>query len=157
METEISTAPDPGRRSLLNWFLGTSAFALLASVVYPILRFITPPRVPEATTNRVEVGPANDPELLEKGYKIVRFGVEPVILVRVAAGDLRAFSATCTHLDCIVEFQPTNQRIWCNCHSGAYNLKGQVISGPPPRPLAEYAVHLLKSAEGSETVVISRS
>lgn len=149
--------PDSQRRNILGWFLGASVSALFAAVVYPVIRFISPPRVPEATTNRVEAGRTNDPELLDKGYKIVRFGTDPVILIRVAEGDLRAFSATCTHLDCIVEFQQKKKRIFCNCHNGEYNLNGQVIGGPPPRPLRKYAVHVLSSGGAPGTIVISRS
>lgn len=149
--------PDSERRNVLSWFLGASVSALFAAVIYPVARFISPPRLPEATTNRVEAGQTNDPELLDKGYKIVRFGAEPVILVRAAQGDLRAFAATCTHLDCIVEFQPQKKRIWCNCHNGEYNLNGQVVGGPPPKPLRKYEVHVLESGAGAGTIVISRS
>jgi cytochrome b6-f complex iron-sulfur subunit len=149
--------PDSGRRSILNWFLGGSVSALFASAVYPIVRFISPPRLPEATTNRIEVGQTNDPELLDKGYKIVRFGTEPVILIRAGQGDLRAFAATCTHLDCIVEYQQKKKRIWCNCHNGEYDLNGQVTSGPPPKPLHQYQVHVMESGVEAGTIVISRA
>ncbi len=148
--------PDSGRRSILNWFLGSSVSALFASAVYPVIRFISPPSLPEAPTNRVEAGQTNDPDLLDKGYKIVRFGNEPVILVRAAQGDLRAFAATCTHLDCIVEYQPDKKRIWCNCHNGEYDLNGRVVAGPPPKPLRQYEVHVLESGAGAGTVVIAR-
>lgn len=145
------------RRRFVNWLLGSSAGALLASVLYPVLRFIVPPDVPEATTNRVEAGPTNDPELLEKGFKIVRFGNEPVILIRVADDDFRAYAAVCTHLDCIVEYQRDERRIWCNCHNGAYDLTGQQTAGPPPRPLERFEVNLTSAGPGSPaTIVVSR-
>ena len=83
----------PSRR-FVNWFLGSSAGALVASIFYPVFRFLSPPEVPESTTHQVEAGPTNDPELVEKGFKIVRFGNEPVLLVRVAEDDYRAFAAT---------------------------------------------------------------
>lgn len=147
-----------GRRSLLNWFLGTSLGALAGSILYPVLRLLSPPQVPEATTHQVEAGATNDPELLEKGFRIVRFGAEPVILIRAGEGDYRAFAATCTHLDCIVEFQPDRRRIWCNCHSGEYDLNGRQVAGPPPRPLAPYTVHLVADAAGgAQKIVISRA
>ena len=155
METADSR-PEKGRRGFLNWFLNTSVVALLAAVGYPVLRFISPPETPESTTNRVEAGPTNDPELLEKGYKIVRFGAEPVLLIRLAQGDLRAFAATCTHLDCIVEYQQVKKRIWCNCHNGEYNLQGQVVAGPPPKPLAKFEVHVLARSGEAGTIVISK-
>jgi Rieske Fe-S protein len=147
-----------GRRSFLNWFLGTALGALAGSILYPVLRFLSPPQVPEAATHEVEAGATNDPELLERGFKIVRFGAEPVILIRAADGDFRAFAATCTHLDCIVEYQKDRRRIWCNCHSGEYDLNGRNVAGPPPRPLAAYTVHLVAAAGGgAQTIVLSRA
>lgn len=148
---------DRGRRSFLNWFLGGSFAALAASILYPIARFISAPRVPEATTNQVEAGPANDPELLDKGFKIVRFGSTPVILIRVADEDFRAFSATCTHLDCIVEFQKPEHRIFCNCHNGVYDLTGRNVAGPPPKPLERYEVHVVSGTGGTKNLVVQRS
>ena len=145
------------RRGFLGWFLGTSAGALALSIVYPILRFLSPPRVPEASTNRVEAGTTRDPELLEKGYKIVRFGADPVLLIKVSETEFRAFSATCTHLDCIVEYQNKKQRIWCNCHNGEYDLNGINVAGPPPRPLTRYDVHVVARGSEPATLVISRS
>lgn len=149
---------DPGRRGFINWFLGTSIGALFGSVAYPVLRFVSPPEIPEASMNQVEGGPTNDPELLEKGYKILRFGAEPVILVRSGEGDFRAFAATCTHLDCIVEYHKDKKRIWCNCHNGEYNLNGQQVAGPPPKPLDAFKVDLVVKAVGEpEHIVVSRA
>jgi Rieske Fe-S protein len=145
------------RRQILNWFLGTSFGALIASVVYPVLRYMTPPKIAEAATNQIEAGQVNDPQLMERGYKIVRFGAEPVILVKAADNDFRAFSATCTHLDCIVGFQKEQTRIYCNCHGGCYDLQGRNVSGPPPRPLTPYKVNVV--AKGSEPglIVVSKA
>lgn len=145
------------RRRFLNWFLGTSLGALCASIAYPLVRFISPPEIPEATTRQVEAGATNDPELLEKGFKIIRFGNEPVILIRVADNDFRAFSATCTHLDCIVEFQKDKRRIWCNCHNGEYNLAGQQVAGPPPRPLGAFQVDLVNRGSGPAQIVVTKA
>jgi len=151
-------ATDRGRRRFLDWFLTTSVGGLLVSILYPVARFINPPEVPEAATNQVEAGATNDPELLEKGYKIIRFGSDPVILVRVSNTDLRAFSATCTHLDCIVEYQRDRERIWCNCHNGEYDLSGRNVGGPPPRPLQVFQVHLTATApDRPATIVVSRT
>ncbi|MGB5161508.1 MAG: ubiquinol-cytochrome c reductase iron-sulfur subunit [Thermoanaerobaculia bacterium] len=153
-----TTPSDNSRRRFLNWFLGTAAGALTVAVLYPVLRFVSPPEVPEASTNQVEAGPTNDAELLEKGFKIVRFGADPVILVRLSETEYRAFAGTCTHLDCIVEFQKDKQRIWCNCHNGEYNLHGQVVAGPPPKPLEPFKVDLVFKGSGQpQTIVVSRA
>ena len=153
-----SNIPNPGRRRFLNGFLGGSLAAFLASVFYPILRFVSPPRIPEATTNQVEAGPVNDPELLQKGFKIIRFGADPVILIRLPDGSFRAFSATCTHLACIVEFQKDRDRIYCNCHGGVYDLTGRNIAGPPPKPLTPYKVDVIARGSGQpDLVVVSKA
>lgn len=144
------------RRRLLNWFLGTSFGALVLSVLYPILRYVTPPRIAEASTNEVEGGLAEDPVLIEKGFKIIRFGADPVILVRTADAKFYAYSATCTHLDCIVGYQKEHSRIWCNCHGGGYDLTGRNVIGPPPKPLTAYKVNVVEKSPGNSTVVITK-
>lgn len=148
---------DSSRRGFLGWFLGTSVGALLLSVLYPIFRFLSPPDIPEATTNQVDAGTVRDPELLEKGFKIVRFGAEPVLLIKVSDTEYRAFAATCTHLDCIVEYQDVEKRIWCNCHNGEYDLNGRNVAGPPPRPLERFEVHLVAKGSEPASLIVSRS
>ena len=158
MDAKPRVAPDDSRRRLLNWFLTTSAGALAAAVLYPVLRYLSPPQVPEAATNQVEAGTTSDPELIEKGFKIVRFGADPVILLRLSETDYRAFSATCTHLECIVEYRPDRGRIWCNCHNGSYDLTGRNVGGPPPRPLTPFKVDIVKATGGGPgTIVVSRA
>ncbi len=146
-----------GRRQMLNWFLGTSLGALLAAVLYPVARFLNPPEVETAATNEADAGIVSDPEFVEKGYKIVRFGNEPVIVIRASESDFRAFSAVCTHLACIVEYSKSTQHIECNCHNGKFNLQGQVAGGPPPRPLAPFKVHLVVQGGGAPRVIVSRA
>ncbi len=145
------------RRSFVNWFLGTSSGALVGSIALPVLRFLSPPRVPEAATHEVEAGSTHDPELLERGFKIVRFGSEPVILIRESETEFHAYAATCTHLDCIVEYRPGEKKIWCNCHDGVYDLAGRNVSGPPPRPLDPYKVHVVSKGVGPGTLVVSKA
>lgn len=147
-----------GRRGFLDWFLGTATGALLAAVAYPVLRYISPPRVPEATTDRVEAGPTNDPELLDNGFKIVRFGSDPVIVIRAGDGDFRAFSATCTHLECIVEYRKDRKLMWCNCHNGRFDLAGKNVGGPPPRPLTPFRVNVIAAkGDGPGILVVTRA
>ena len=61
---------------------------------------------------------------------------------RLATGELKAFSATCTHLDCTVQYRKDMGLIWCACHNGRYDMNGKNVAGPPPRPLEEYRVSL---------------
>lgn len=148
---------DLARRRFVDWIMRGSLGALAASVLYPVLRFLDPPRIAEQSVQQVEVGPTNDPDLVQKGFKIVRFGNEPVIVVKAADGDYRAFTATCTHLDCIVEYRPQAGVLWCNCHNGQYDLTGRNIAGPPPRPLTKLVVHTLAQAGGTPVLVVARA
>ena len=157
MIEHVEATAAPARRRFINGFLGTSFGALIASVLYPIFRYVSPPRVPEPSTAQVEAGDTSDPAFREKGFKIIRFGAEAVIIVRAAENDFRALSATCTHLDCVVGYQKDRNRIWCNCHGGSYDLTGRNIGGPPPRPLTPYKVNLVAKAGGAPTIVVSKA
>lgn len=139
----------PGRRGVLNWLLGVWGAAVLGSIGYPILRYLVPPEIPEAPTARVNAGKAST--LLPDTGRLVPFGAEPAIVVRLASGELRAFSATCTHLSCTVQYREDLQHIWCACHNGHYDLNGRNIAGPPPRPLEAYDVNV-----SGDEIVISR-
>jgi cytochrome b6-f complex iron-sulfur subunit len=141
--------PEP-RRNVIFWILGGGFISSLVSFLYPVFRFLNPPAVSEAAVNEVVDGTAQS--LAPNNGKIVRFGTQPVLLIRLTETDWRAFSAVCTHLGCIVQYDPARRLIWCACHNGMYNLQGQVISGPPPKPLQEYVVHLR-----NDEVVISRT
>ena len=108
---------------------------------------MAPPQIVESAENSVVAAKAN--ELPPNSGKIFKFGNKPGILVRTASGELKAFSATCTHLDCIVQYRQDTKQIWCACHNGQYNLSGQNIGGPPPRPLEEFQVN----TRGDDVVV----
>ena len=134
---------------MLDWLLGTWGVGVVGAVFYPILRFLAPPEIPESPTLTVSAGKAS--ALLPNSGRLVPFGAEPAIVVRLAGGELRAFSGVCTHLSCTVQYRQDLQHIWCACHNGHYDLNGRNISGPPPRPLQAYDVNV----QGDE-IVISR-
>jgi Rieske Fe-S protein len=138
--TVPDAAPQPGRRDILDWVLGSWVVGVLASVLYPIARYLVPPAVPEAATHTVVGGKLTD--LPPNSARIVPFGTAPVIVVRTASGEVRAFAATCTHLDCTVQYRADLEHIWCACHNGHYDLNGRNISGPPPRPLDGFEVNV---------------
>lgn len=137
----MSEKDTSSRRKFINILMGTGLIGWIGSVLYPLFSFLKPPPVAEANVGSVSAGPAD--EIAVNSGKIVRFGRSPVILIRTESGDLRAFSATCTHLDCIVQYRGDLERIWCACHNGTYDLNGRNVSGPPPRPLTPYAVNVV--------------
>ncbi|SEW51285.1 Rieske (2Fe-2S) protein [Chitinophaga arvensicola] len=60
----------------------------------------------------------------------------PYILVKLETGHWRAYEQKCTHLSCAVYYKPGSSQIVCPCHEGFFDaMTGEVIAGPPPRPL----------------------
>lgn len=138
---ELNSTSQRSRRSFLNILLGGSLAAFISSVIYPLWRFLIPPKeTGEPTTTSVLAGTIDD--LKPNSGEIIKFGRKPVILIRTPSGEYRAFSAICTHLDCIVQYREDFKHIWCACHNGHYNLNGVNIAGPPPRPLAPFRVNI---------------
>ncbi len=143
-----SGASGPSRKRFLDWLLGTSVGAFLVAVAYPVTRYIIPPEVPEAAVSSV-VLPFEAGDLAPNSGRIFKFGSKPGLIVKTPSGEIRAFSAMCTHLDCTVQFRDDLGHIWCACHNGHYDLAGGNLSGPPPRPLTPYEVNV----RGTQIVV----
>jgi Rieske Fe-S protein len=135
-------------RSLTTWLLGSGAGGLVAAVLYPVTRYLKPPDVSESAVSSVTL-PFGVDEVARNSGQIFRMGNQAGLLVRTPAGELRAFTARCTHLDCIVQYRDDLSHIWCACHNGHYDLTGRNISGPPPRPLPAFDV----SVRGTQIVV----
>ncbi len=137
------------RRRFMQVVLGSGIVASIVSFLYPALRYMIPPTTGELGSDTVVAG--NAKELRPNSGKIFKFGSKPGLLIRLRDGSYRAFSATCTHLNCNVQYRADMQRIWCACHNGMFDLNGRNVSGPPPRPLEDYAVHLR-----GEDIVVQR-
>ncbi|MFC1526250.1 ubiquinol-cytochrome c reductase iron-sulfur subunit [Candidatus Latescibacterota bacterium] len=130
------------RRRVLRSLLGGWAAALVATIVYPVARFLVPPvREPEEV-----LLPLADCQALGP-YDAMPFawGSKPALLLKKEDG-LRAFVTVCTHLDCNVSWRPTDRRFFCACHEGWFDDNGLNIAGPPPLPLRQLAVEITAEA-----------
>jgi cytochrome b6-f complex iron-sulfur subunit len=128
------------RRKFVNLFLGGSLLGTIASLLYPVIRYLVPPRQAEAAAKKLAAAKVG--EIAPNSAKLFRFGSSPAILVNTAEGELRAFSAVCTHLTCTVNYEADTGTLFCPCHNGRFDLAGNVISGPPPRPLESFQVEV---------------
>ncbi|GAB4174844.1 MAG: Rieske 2Fe-2S domain-containing protein [Calditrichia bacterium] len=138
------------KRSFIKKFLGISVAGTLASIIYPVSRYLIPPKREESEAQSVIAGKVDD--FLPNSGQIIKFGNKPALLVRTERGEFRAFIAICTHLDCTVQFRDNKQDIWCACHNGIYDLYGKNVSGPPPKPLTPLVVNVR-----GDKVVVSRT
>ena len=128
------------RRRFVEVLLGSGFLATAVAFVYPVLRYLVPPKASDLGADSVVAGRVG--ELKPNSGKIFRFGNRPGLLIRIASGEYRAMSATCTHLSCTVQYRDDLREVWCACHNGKYDLNGRNISGPPPRPLEGFEVQV---------------
>lgn len=76
---------------------------------------------------------------------------DPCILVRPDADTFVAYDQKCTHLSCAVVHAPARDELECPCHHGSFSVRtGQVLAGPPPRPL----VRVRLERRGDELVAV---
>ncbi len=67
-------------------------------------------------------------------------------LVRLMDGGFLAVYRQCTHLGCAVPWDAEKQRFVCPCHGSEFEMDGEVLNAPAPRPLDLFAIYI----EGGE-------
>ena len=153
--SEAKSWLDESRRRWLSRLLGTSLAATVVSFLYPVLRYVVPPMASEPSQSEVELD-VKASEILPNTGRIVPLAGKAVLLLKTVSGELKALTATCTHLACTVQYRAERSDIWCACHNGTYDLGGNVVSGPPPRGLEQFVVNV--RGEGSDAeIVVSRA
>jgi cytochrome b6-f complex iron-sulfur subunit len=146
--SEAKSWLDESRRRWLSRLLGTSLAATVISFLYPVLRYVVPPMASEPSQSEVELD-VKASEILPNTGRIVPFAGKAVLLLKTASGELKALTATCTHLACTVQYRAERSDIWCACHNGVYDINGLNVSGPPPRPLTKLDVRV----QGDKVVI----
>lgn len=132
------------RRNFLNIALGTLTAIFSASLFYPLFRFLWPSADKSGGEGRIGI-PVE--EMLVGQSRVVLVRGEPVLVIR-EANKVAAVSAVCTHMSCVVKYRGGGV-ISCPCHAAAFDLNGNVMGGPAPRPLPSYPVRI----EGQKIVV----
>ncbi len=122
------------RREFCN-FLGLTSAALFIGAA----GFAGQAAIDARLTETLAAARIEGAEALSRGTSLnFRYPTEKdsAILVRSLDGSYHAFGQKCTHLSCPVYFDRDHQRLECPCHEGAFNAQtGDVLHGPPPRPL----------------------
>jgi Rieske Fe-S protein len=131
---------------IVTVFIGT----LIGTVIgIPAIGYLISPglRVKE-TEAWVPLGPLNnypigEPKLFNftrsqiNGWEktVTSYGV---FVIRKDENQIRVLSNICTHLGCRVSWHADLQHYVSPCHNGHFDIVGNVVSGPPPRPLDEF-------------------
>lgn len=125
-----------GRRRFLGVLIGGMAAAVAAAVGWPVYRYLAP----QSAKGEGEPVVVPEAELGEGQAKFFQYAGSSAVLVRKHGGQVVAFSAVCTHLGCIVQWEKEKQEFLCPCHGGRFTAEGAVIAGPPPKPLSRLDV-----------------
>ena len=136
---EEAAATEPSRRSFLNklWIgLGLVALAEVVAVVFAFLRS-NKSKAREADSNAmVTAGAASKFE----PNSVTAFVRGRFYLARLEDGGFLALSRKCTHLGCTVPWVEKETKFACPCHASAFDITGDVINSPAPRPLDIYPI-----------------
>jgi cytochrome b6-f complex iron-sulfur subunit len=121
------------RRRFLKIVLAFLASITLLSFFYSLLKFLValPARTAEAKKLIIRKS-----EIPSGDAKDFIFRNTPAMIINRSDKGFIALSRVCTHLGCLVEYNRGKQRLICPCHAGTFDLEGNVLSGPPPKPLS---------------------
>lgn len=117
----------------------------MGSFAYPLFRFLLP--IESAVKAKSIILPKS--EIPVNTAKDLMVGLTPAIIINTKDKGFLAFSKVCTHLGCLVKYDKEKQLFICPCHAGMFDLEGNVVSGPPPKPLPKFAVKV----EGDNIVI----
>ncbi len=135
-EKKAETSTDR-RGFLARIAMGTGLVASYGTGLVYGLQFLIPGKKKERFR---EMLVASMSELPVGGSKVFKdLSGREMILVNSEKG-LKALSTTCTHLGCKTYWEPDKDRFYCPCHEAVFDTEGNVVSGPPPRPLDSYDV-----------------
>ncbi len=142
------------RRSVLDLLLTVGGLGWLASVVYPVIRYLKPLPMP-GPTGPVGLTRAEVSKVERDKFAIIPVGARRVLVLEDSGGELHALDAKCTHEGCTVRYEPGQALIWCACHNGRFDLEGRVLGGPPPRPLSRHRIQ--RNAKGDIVVAVAHA
>jgi len=132
--------PALSRRRWLDSVVSVMGAVTGIGLLWPAVAYVLPARKRGGGTERVSAGKETDWAVWD--VRKVSFRGKPAAVIRTSEG-FRAFSAVCTHLGCIVHWDSKGKQFQCPCHAAMFDAAGQVVSGPPPKPLPEFVVQVV--------------
>jgi cytochrome b6-f complex iron-sulfur subunit len=129
---------EPGRRSFLRFAWFGIVVTALAESAWIVASFLKPRRRAARSGGLVVAGPS---EAFAPG-SVTAFPAGKFYLVRLADGGYLALHRQCTHLGCSVPWDEASARFACPCHASAFDLRGDVLAPPAPRPLDIFPVRI---------------
>lgn len=130
---------DINRRQFLGWAWAASLVVLLGQSGTALLAFFKPRIEPGAFGSKIVAGKVAEFEV----GTVSRVSKGRFYISHLENGEMLAIWHRCTHLGCTVPWREDESRFNCPCHSSIFNDKGEVVSGPAPRPLDIFPVEIV--------------
>ncbi|MFN2197980.1 MAG: ubiquinol-cytochrome c reductase iron-sulfur subunit [Anaerolineales bacterium] len=152
MEDQINNAENKVNRQnfLKTAIAGIGGFITIGMAIPAIAYIIGPALQQNEQEESIGLGPVSKVEIGEPTlFKVavqrstgwITNEEEISVYVYTENGrDFIALSNVCTHLGCRVRWITDQSEFFCPCHNGVFDKNGNVVSGPPPRPLDRYEV-----------------
>jgi menaquinol-cytochrome c reductase iron-sulfur subunit len=128
--------------------LGTQVAGAVVAVLLgiPIIGFILSPLFRREALYEAKVGDISGVPNAQPTKFVVQFPagdwstskVNATVYVVKQNDEYRALSNVCSHMECPVHWDEALHQFLCPCHGGLYDINGQNVGGPPPKPLPEY-------------------
>ena len=131
----------PQRRSFLKTVWAFLAIIAAGEFLWVFLGFLKPGKKTSSAANTdviIDAGKVDDFPL----NSVTAFVRGRFYLSRLEDGGFLAISRKCTHLGCTVPWVDEEKKFICPCHASAFDIAGNVISPPAPRPLDIYPVSI---------------
>lgn len=145
-------ADDPGfhtRTKFLSMVAMAMGGVMGAAIMVPVIGFAIAEPMKGEEWRWVDIGPYSD---FPKGEtkSVSMLGPDPEaqrrVYVRNKDDKLLVIWNRCVHLGCPIAYSKIADNFTCPCHGGAYDSKGFVVAGPPPRPLDRFDVKIVNAA-----------
>ena len=136
--------PEPSRRGFLGKLWLLLGGVALAEAVWIVSDFFKPRRRRVANDGADAVIVAGPVDRFEPG-SVTAFPEGRFYLARLADGGFLALHRECTHLGCTVPWIAAEERFVCPCHASSFDIMGDVLSPPAPRPLDIFRVRIENS------------
>ena len=136
-KSQVDKKPISRRRLMAYAWIG-AAVIVMGELIGGTFAFLWPRRKGPKVETVFIAGKVTDFKVGE----VIPFRKERTFILRTEGGFL-AISAICTHLHCIVNWNEMLKKFECPCHGAKFNQNGEVLEGPPPRPLDLYKLQIV--------------
>jgi len=136
-KSQLGKKPISRRRLMAYAWIGAAAI-VMGELIGGTFAFLWPRRKGPKVETVFIAGKVTDFKVGE----VIPFRKERTFILRTEEGFL-AISSICTHLHCIVNWNEMLKKFECPCHGAKFNQNGEVLEGPPPRPLDLYKLQIV--------------